>query len=158
MPSGICIAPCLVQCNSQVLHVVHMMLYHLAYCKSLILYLVGIVECIFNQTPHIYIYLCMLIGGDGVLVFGVDLGLLLIYGELCPTVEGWSLHHHCKLQLWSGSWKYIFISMHCWICGYLGGINGIWYPWLSWTFRTPLIICCPWYGTLGWLHIFLNLF
>ena len=45
----------------------------------------------------------MSIGGDGVLIVGVDLGLFLLAGEFCTTVESGSLNIHYKLPLLSGS-------------------------------------------------------
>ena len=66
------------------------MLYPLAYYKSMILSLAGIVGFGCNKTLHTYV--CMLIGRDGFLIVGVNLGLLLLAGALCTTVEGGIMH------------------------------------------------------------------
>ena len=83
MNYGICSVPWLVQCIRRVLHVVTMMICTLAYCELLLLYLVGVVVCGCNQNIHRYV--CMPIGGDGLLIAELDLGLLLLAGALCPT-------------------------------------------------------------------------
>ena len=80
----------MVRCTSRATHVMPIMLYPLAYYKSMILSLAGIVGFGCNKTLHTYV--CMLIGRDGFLIVGVNLGLLLLAGALCTTVEGGIMH------------------------------------------------------------------
>ena len=119
----------------------------------LLLYLMGIVVCGFNQTIHRYV--CNLIGGDEVLISREGSYLLLLAVVICPTIGDGSLHLHCIVLLWSGYGIYVFLSMNCWTCDYFGWLTGNWYTWLSWPFLPLSILCCPWYGTLGWFRGFL---
>ena len=155
MNYGICSAPWMVQCTSRVLHVVSTMPYLFAYCALLLLYLVGLLVCSFNQTIHIYV--CKLMGGYEVLISGVSSYLFFLAVVICPTIGDGSLNLHYIVLLWSGSWISGFLSMHCCPCDYLGGWTGNWYPWFSWPFLQLSILCCLWYGTLGWFRGFLSL-
>ena len=67
---GICSVTWLVLCTIRIIHVVKMMLYHLAYCELLFLLLLGLTVCGCNQS--IQIYGCRLIGGDKLLNLWAD--------------------------------------------------------------------------------------
>ena len=73
------------------------MLYSLGYYELLFFSLIGIAVCGCNQNMHRYV--CMAIGGDVVLIFGANFGLLLLVVAFYCTVEGGSLHLHCKFLL-----------------------------------------------------------
>ena len=66
----------LILCTGRVLHVVPMMLFHLAYCELLLLLLVELPVGGCNQT--LYRYVCNLIGGYRGLIYIVYLGLVLL--------------------------------------------------------------------------------
>ena len=69
-----------------------MMLYILAYCELLIFLMVVLEVFGCNKTLHIYV--CKPLCVDGVLVSGVDLGLLLLAVALCTTIGGGVFHLH----------------------------------------------------------------
>ena len=52
----------------------------------------GLTVCGCRQI--IQIYVCKMMGGDEVLIYGVDLDLLLLDVVICPTIEGGSFHLH----------------------------------------------------------------
>ena len=56
--------------------------------------------CSCNQNLHKDV--CRLIGGDGVLIVGVYLGLLLLSGAFFHIVEGGSLYLNKKVPLLRG--------------------------------------------------------
>ena len=74
----------MVRCTSRVLHVVPMMSYIFSYCVLLLYSLVGLIVCGCRQI--IQIYVCKMMGGDEVLIYGVDLDLLLLDVVICPTI------------------------------------------------------------------------
>ena len=155
IPYGIYSDTWMVRCTNRVLHVMTTMLYILAYRELIILSLVGIDVWSCNTTIYRYVY--MMIDEDGVLISGVYLGLFFLTVELCPTIGGGSLHLHCIFPIWSGSLKYIFLSMHCWLCDYLGWPTDNWYTYFAWLFLILLMLRCTWCITLGLFHGFLNL-
>ena len=131
------------------------MLYLLTYCELLLLSLVGLAVGGCNITLRIYV--CMLLCGYGVLIFGLYLVLLFLVVPFCPTIVGGSIHLHGIVPLLSGSLKYGFLSMHFWICDYLEEPTINWYPWLSWKLLMLLMLHFTLCGTLVWLHGILNL-
>ena len=122
---GIYSVPWLVRYTILVTHVVPNMLYPLAYYESIISFLLGLGVCGCNQTLHRYVY--MPISGGGWLIVRVNSGLLLLAIALCPTYESVSLYLNFKVSLWSGSSNYVWISLHCCLCEYFGGLTGILY-------------------------------
>ena len=66
MTYRICSVLLMVLCTIHLLHVLHMMIYFLAYCELLLLSLVGL--RVFVSNPILQICGCMLIGGEELLI------------------------------------------------------------------------------------------
>ena len=93
----ICSVPCLVLCTSRIIHVVPMMIYHLAYCGLLIFSLVVLAVC--GSSQILQICLCRLIGGAKFLIFLSYLDLLLPVVLICPTIVGGIIYLRCIVPL-----------------------------------------------------------
>ena len=121
MPHGICIIPWIIQCTRRILHVVPIMLYWLAFCGWLILYLV--VLAVSSCSQILQICACKLIGGDEFLISLVDLYWLLPAVVICPAIVGVSFYLRCIVPLWNVFWTSGWISLHCFPCCCFWGTN-----------------------------------
>ena len=108
MPYWICSVAVSLLCNRSLLHVVPMMLYNLADCVLLSLFLVGQRVCGCNQ------------------ILSENIDWLLLDVVIFPTIEVGSLYLRCIVQLWSDFWRSEWISLHWFLCDYFGAITDTW--------------------------------
>ena len=123
MTYGICSVLWMVQCTRNIIHVVIMMIYCLAYYGLLLLFLVGI--AVFSCSQIIQICACRLIGGDELLIWWAYLDWLFPGVVIRPTFLGRSIYLLCTAPLWNGFWTSGTISLNYPPLWLLGGTK--WY-------------------------------
>ena len=128
----ICSVLLMVLCTIHLLHVLHMMIYFLAYCELLLLSLVGL--RLFVSNPILQICGCMLIGGEELLIVWKNLDWLLPAVVICPTTEGGRLYLLCMVPPWIGFWRSVWLSLNHFPYDDLGKLTDTGCPWLSLSF------------------------
>ena len=123
-----CSVTLLVLCNSRLFHVSPTMSGHLVYYELLLLSQVGLRVWGRNQMIRRCGY--KLISGEGFLIAWEGLDRLLPAVRVCTIIEDESLCLLCTVPLWSSSWIFESLSMHCLLCGYLEELT---YTWCSLT-------------------------